>query len=89
MVYMSDGAVSSGLPLGILFAVVNLAWALGNMAGTAGSGLVAAASDDGVATRAAALMALPVLGAVVVAHARHVRRRRADDEPRRTRKRAG
>jgi predicted MFS family arabinose efflux permease len=63
---MSSAARSGGVGQGAVFAVVNLAWAIGTLVGTAGSGLVSTASAAGTATSALGAVALVSVGVVAL-----------------------
>ncbi len=65
---MSSAARSDGGGQGVVFAVVNLAWAIGTLVGTAGSGLVGAADGAVVATTVLAVMALASVALVTALH---------------------
>jgi MFS family permease len=48
MAMLSDAAESDGISLGYAMALINLAWAAGQVAGAAGGGAIAKATSDGV-----------------------------------------
>lgn len=61
MALLSEAAEAAGLHLGLGFALINLAWASGQMLGSAGGGALAASAGDAVAPLLVAAMALATL----------------------------
>ncbi len=55
---VSDTAEAAGLALGFAFALVNLAWALGQVAGSGFGGVIAKATSDGVPLGAVSVLCL-------------------------------
>jgi MFS family permease len=64
MAMLSDAAEHAGLHQGFAFALVNLAWAVGQLAGSGGGGAVAKVSSDAVPLMAVAALCLLTLGAL-------------------------
>ncbi len=70
MAMLSDAADATGLHLGLGFALTNLAWAAGQMAGSAGGGALADAAGEAVAPLVVAALALATLGLLAAGRAR-------------------
>ncbi|HEU4657833.1 MAG TPA: MFS transporter [Capillimicrobium sp.] len=64
MAMLSDAAERSGVHQGLAFGLVNLAWAIGQVSGSAGGGALAKATTDATATAAVAAAALLTLVAL-------------------------
>jgi MFS family permease len=64
MAMLSDAAEHAGLHQGFAFALVNLAWAAGQVAGSGGGGAVAKVTSDAVPLMAVAALCLLTLGAL-------------------------
>ena len=66
MAMLSDAAESSGIGQGWAMALVNLAWAAGQVVGAAGGGAIAKATGDGVPFLLAAGLCVVTLGLVLL-----------------------
>jgi len=77
MAKLSDAADATGLHLGLGFALINLAWATGQMTGAAGGGALAEAAGEAVAPLLIAALALATFAALAVGRARQVATTRA------------
>ena len=64
MALLSDGAELSGLPQGLAFGLINLAWGGGQVGGSAGGAALADATSDAVPYLVLALLAATTLAAV-------------------------
>lgn len=64
MALLSDAAEARGVSQGVAFGVVNFAWALGQVSGSAGGGALAKATSDAVAVGVVAVAALVTLAAI-------------------------
>jgi MFS family permease len=64
MAMLSDAAEHEGLHQGFAFALVNLAWAVGQVAGSGGGGAAAKATSDAVPLLVVAALCLVTLGAL-------------------------
>jgi MFS family permease len=65
MAMLSDSAESTGLGQGYAMALINLAWAAGQIAGAAGGGALAKAAGDALPFALSAAMCLATLGLVL------------------------
>jgi MFS family permease len=65
MAMLSDSAESTGLGQGYAMALINLAWAAGQIAGAAGGGALAKAAGDALPFAISAAMCLATLGLVL------------------------
>jgi MFS family permease len=70
MALLSDVAESSGLHQGLAMALVNLAWAVGQMTGSAGSGALAKVTSDALPAALVAAAAVATLATLTVARRR-------------------
>lgn len=70
MALLSDAAAARGVSQGLAFGVVNLAWALGQVAGSAGGGALAKATSDALATGVVAAAVVATLAATGLARGR-------------------
>jgi predicted MFS family arabinose efflux permease len=66
MAMLSDAAESSGIGLGYAMALINLAWAAGQVVGAGGGGALAKATGDGVPFVISAVLCAATLGLMVV-----------------------
>ena len=66
MAMLSDAAESSGIGQGYAMALINLAWAAGQIAGAAGGGALAKATGDGVPFALSAILCAVTLGLVLL-----------------------
>jgi predicted MFS family arabinose efflux permease len=66
MAMLSDAAESSGIGLGYAMALINLAWAAGQVAGAAGGGALAKLTGDGVPFATSAILCAATLAFVVL-----------------------
>ncbi len=66
MAMLSDAAESSGIGQGYAMALINLAWAAGQVAGAAGGGALAKAAGDGVPFALSAVLCAATLGLVLL-----------------------
>jgi MFS family permease len=66
MAMLSDLAESHGMSQGYVFALINLAWASGQVAGAGGGGALAKATGDGVPFALAAALCALTLGLLLV-----------------------
>jgi hypothetical protein len=64
MALLSDAAEATGLQQGLGFALVNLAWASGQVAGSAGGGSLAKMTSDAVPLLIVVAFALATLAAL-------------------------
>jgi predicted MFS family arabinose efflux permease len=72
MAMLSDAADATGLHLGLGFALINLAWAAGQMTGAAGGGALAEAAGEAVAPLLIAALALATFALLAARRARRV-----------------
>jgi MFS family permease len=66
MALLSDGAELSGLPQGVAFGLINLAWGGGQVGGSAGGAALADATTDAVPYTVLAVLAAGTLGLLVL-----------------------
>jgi MFS family permease len=66
MAMLSDAAESSGIGLGYAMALINLAWAAGQVVGAGGGGALAKATGDDVPFVISAVLCAATLGLMVV-----------------------
>ena len=66
MAMLSDAAESRGIGLGYAMALINLAWATGQVVGAGGGGALAKATGDGVPFAISAVLCATTLGLTLV-----------------------
>jgi MFS family permease len=66
MAMLSDAAESRGIGLGYAMALINLAWAAGQIIGAAGGGALAKATGDGVPFAISAALCATTLGLMLL-----------------------